>query len=583
MTKRDKFDQVVESFGKMVSNLQQTTLDEVLHSVRYNFDYYCIHARLNYYSNSRNPRVIQARFKNQKLTTLRTNPHDPYYARPGEFLTLFKKEIPDTYYDDVSSYYARLKPRHVLTAPLQNQSRSSRGRHGSQGSDILRSSRARDITHTGNGSGSNSRDRRRRSSETSYSSHSRRRRSLAGPDCYDAGYDKGYVSYESPRCTLDDKSSVSKGGSCPVHLTPHISYKDFKISRNGQVLLEDCSPLRPSMSKRMHHRPQSSSKSNKKHSTPVYSMRRVSDTSRRIGSSSERRKHDHENQIRSVLEHGSKPASHERKEQHRHTVEIVAMLEEIRRISSGKSGSEMKLPPSGPELKKTRKIKRRLVKRVNESQGAQLRSDHSFVTADVSSNLIDMTSIKDNKLEESKESRIQRSRPNSSRSLEPPSLPYRPLSQPLSRKVLSSNVGADGRNSHISARKNLIDNRESVVYSDSGVKKSLRFEELERVPYSRPNTGHHFRTASLRNLSKDPRCHWKGVSPKFRQITTSDIALTAARLSTGSDRMTSSRQERPRLHANKKSDDAFAESFREARAQVTPLVTLSILDSYYDE
>lgn len=51
-------------------------------------DYCLIELRRKYYSNSRNPRVIHTKLKDQRLTTLRTCPHDKYFVKPGEYLTI---------------------------------------------------------------------------------------------------------------------------------------------------------------------------------------------------------------------------------------------------------------------------------------------------------------------------------------------------------------------------------------------------------------------------------------------------------------------------------------------------------------
>ncbi|GEQ68472.1 hypothetical protein JCM33374_g2140 [Metschnikowia sp. JCM 33374] len=73
---------------RTVASLNLETLETAYHNVRYKLDYHLIHARLKYYSNSKNPRVIHTKLNNQRLITLRTNPHDPYLVKPGEFLTL---------------------------------------------------------------------------------------------------------------------------------------------------------------------------------------------------------------------------------------------------------------------------------------------------------------------------------------------------------------------------------------------------------------------------------------------------------------------------------------------------------------
>lgn len=55
---------------------------------RYKFNYYLIDIRRKYYSNSRNPRVIHAKLKDQILISLRTCPNDKYLTKPDEYLTL---------------------------------------------------------------------------------------------------------------------------------------------------------------------------------------------------------------------------------------------------------------------------------------------------------------------------------------------------------------------------------------------------------------------------------------------------------------------------------------------------------------
>lgn len=63
-------------------------IHNVYRTCRYKLDYYLIEFRRKYYSNSRNPRVIQAKLKDQIILSLRTCPHDKYLVKQDEYLTL---------------------------------------------------------------------------------------------------------------------------------------------------------------------------------------------------------------------------------------------------------------------------------------------------------------------------------------------------------------------------------------------------------------------------------------------------------------------------------------------------------------
>lgn len=84
----ERKESIVGNIVRAVASINLETLEAAYHNVRYKVDYHMIHARLKYYSNSKNPRVIHTKLNNQRLITLRTNPHDPYFVKPGEFLTL---------------------------------------------------------------------------------------------------------------------------------------------------------------------------------------------------------------------------------------------------------------------------------------------------------------------------------------------------------------------------------------------------------------------------------------------------------------------------------------------------------------
>lgn len=60
----------------------------IFHRCRYKIDYYSIELRRKYYSNSRSPRVIHTKLKDQVLVTLRTCPQDKYFPKANEYLTL---------------------------------------------------------------------------------------------------------------------------------------------------------------------------------------------------------------------------------------------------------------------------------------------------------------------------------------------------------------------------------------------------------------------------------------------------------------------------------------------------------------
>lgn len=69
------------------------SLQYTFHDLRYKVEYYRTRYKQRYYSNDRNPRVIQTKLKNQRLLSLRTQPHDKYFIKPGEFLALVPKKL----------------------------------------------------------------------------------------------------------------------------------------------------------------------------------------------------------------------------------------------------------------------------------------------------------------------------------------------------------------------------------------------------------------------------------------------------------------------------------------------------------
>lgn len=69
------------------------SIQHKFHEIRYKVDYMKTRYRQRYYSNERNPRVIQTKLLNQRLLSLRTHPHDKYFIKPGEFLALVPKKL----------------------------------------------------------------------------------------------------------------------------------------------------------------------------------------------------------------------------------------------------------------------------------------------------------------------------------------------------------------------------------------------------------------------------------------------------------------------------------------------------------
>lgn len=59
--------------------------------LRYKVDYLVIDYKQRYYSNHRDPRIVQGKLGESPFISLRTFPHDKYLARIGEFLTLTRR------------------------------------------------------------------------------------------------------------------------------------------------------------------------------------------------------------------------------------------------------------------------------------------------------------------------------------------------------------------------------------------------------------------------------------------------------------------------------------------------------------
>ena len=115
----EKRESLIGSIVRAVASINLETIETAYHDIRYKIDYHLIHARLKYYSNSKNPRVIHTKLNNQTLITLRTNPHDLYLVRPGEFLTMGSEETGynNETLDGVLQYYYHPEGLDVESCP----------------------------------------------------------------------------------------------------------------------------------------------------------------------------------------------------------------------------------------------------------------------------------------------------------------------------------------------------------------------------------------------------------------------------------------------------------------------------------
>lgn len=568
MTKREKIDSMFESVGKMVSNLQQTTLDEVIHSVRYNFDYYLIHARLNYYSNSKNPRVIHTRFQNEKLTTLRTNPHDPFFVKPGEFLTLAKREPDPDIFDDLLSYYQQGRYRKTRTAPVAPQLRDSYCPEYEE-LDLRKSRRSE---HSGGDYLPKSRPKRH---EINVVQSARGHR----------GNSRGHRSSQAVRYGSHGHSRDS--GFCPIHLIPHPSVRDSALaermlssSRFDQSGVTLCPHQTAIPRRKLRERPRSNSHTQRYDMGSMSSAISGRDSSRHRDHSSRRDQRYPDSHAENDFT--SRKVSKESKDKRR-VSGLVAFLNSGKTYFDRENGG-VDQRTEHAERKKTRKIKRRLVRRVRStgSGGGHSRGrDESFLNPDASSNLIDISSYYEKPMEEKRSSShghvsladLQKTinsqillRPKSScNAREVQTKENRPVAVYSTGKVFRPNLKS----------------RQMTADKSLGHKKRSRFRELEVSESRRPSSSRTFKGRSLRRHANDSRCLCsKCDDTKVWQVVLSDISLSAARQSTGSDGAPTDLTRRPTLR--KMERDVFAENLRQGRARFHSLPTMMFLDSMDD-
>lgn len=94
-------EKLVELLERASHNLNLEFLGNLVHNMRYKVDYHLINARVKYYSNSKNPRVIHTKLNNTHLVSLRTHPNQKYVVRTGDFLHLG----PEDTINDILQYY----------------------------------------------------------------------------------------------------------------------------------------------------------------------------------------------------------------------------------------------------------------------------------------------------------------------------------------------------------------------------------------------------------------------------------------------------------------------------------------------
>lgn len=565
MVNREKIDTVLASMGKMVSNLQQTSLDEFVHSVKYNFDYYRIHARLNYYSNSRNPRVIHTKLKNQKLTSLRTNPHDPFFVRPGEFLTLAKKEPEDNDFDEILEYYNNARPRGVHTAPTGSRQLDGELRE----------------LHTK----SNNSDRlfgsRRIGSE--FRQAGLKDRSLGVRFAQD--YHQEEEQHKSP-ASRRRQSSTGKSTYCPVHLVPHPMELDVDFTRRMHV--RSTGSLSPvNMCEHQRQRPEKRALKTFNTFKPVEKEFVIASTFIEANGGSSQRTGNgysgmpqHQENIRQErsrnLANGIQV--HEKKRIHSHATEIAAFV-------NGQSDS--KLAMLEPEAQVTRKIRRKLVrkpKKYIETRQERPKSDGSIAHADASSNLIELSSHHEEQTSMNPKRKYCDSLYSAMKQSLNSQVSLRPKSGHGSRRSLMSG-SREGKRTASSGAKPSSHSRSQgglskLDYDHSGLNSSQqRLSHRNGEGRRRPSSTRNFRASSLRAHQKDSQCHCSTCDEtKVWQLVLSDISLLAARLSTGSD---GGQRERSRS-SQKRKRDVFEENLRQGMAHYHSLPTMLFLDSMDD-
>ncbi|RKP32731.1 hypothetical protein METBISCDRAFT_20999 [Metschnikowia bicuspidata] len=549
----DKVEEILENLSRYITRLQQATVEDVFHSIKYKVDYYLIHARINYYSNSKNPRVIQNRFQDQIITTLRTTPHDPYLIKPGEFLTLAKKEQDDECLDDILSYYSHdklQKIRHLRLA--KGLSLPRRPLNDSLTDDLPKDSED-DVCA----------EKFRNVKEMHGIADKRIR--LASPGLHLAPSRRS-VLLETP--TMSCSLGHRKGGYCPVHLVPHPLMRDLTLARQlaqgsklGQSLVQSCGTQINNQRKFLegkpgYHKDHGALIGRLPSANDAYTHARSRGSCVKFDSSSPKFVHSHENE---------RPLT---------TPNVLSDL----------SAAERK--DAETPRRKTKKIRRKLVKR-NSFVGSKVSrgptSIEAPLAAEETSNILDLYLQHElEHTERRKWSRHERFDPPELQDLTAPTTPPFPLhpQHPLRHLRLKSrphltSASVDKPNYESRMLKARCASQQERSHS-RGTFKSLRFRDGLR------NSNRRFQSTSLRGSSNEIKCRCaKCEDTKVWQTVLSDISLSAARVSTATNNDLLVSRPPPVRCKERNMIDEHSKNGRYQNANLASMLYLLCMDDYY--
>lgn len=549
----DKVQEIYESLSRYITRLQHATVEDVFHSIKYKVDYYLIHARINYYSNSKNPRVIQNRFLDQIITTLRTNPHDPYLIKPGEFLTLAKKEQDDEYLDEIFSYYSHDKLQKVRNLRLaKGLSLTRRPPNDSLTDDLPKDSEDDAGTE------------KFRNVKEMHGIVDKRIR-LAPPGLQLAPCRRS-VLMATPTNVCSRQHS--KGGYCPVHLVPHPLMRDLSLARQlaqgsklGQSLVQSCGTQINNQRKFLegksgYHRDHGAQIGRLPSANDVYTHARSRGSCVKFDSTSPKFVHSHE------------------KERPLTTPNVLSQL----------SAAERK--DAETPRRKTKKIRRKLVKR-NGFLGSKVSRGSTNIdapsAAEETSNILDLYLQHElEHAERRKWSRHERFDPPKLQELtSPPTPPVPPHSQyPLRHLQLKSrphltSASVNKPNHESRMLKARCASQQDLAHS-RGTFKSLRFRDGQR------NSNRLFLPHSLRGSPNETQCRCaKCKDTKVWRTVLSDISLSAARMSAATDTESMVSHTAPVRCKEKNMIDEHSKNGRFQNANLASVLYLLCMDDYY--
>lgn len=570
---------MVESVNKFASLLQYSSWDDMIHHARYKMDYYMIHARLNYYSNSKNPRVIHTRFQNQKLTSLRTNPHDPYFIRPGEFLTLAKKHPdPEHEFDELLSCYNQRRIEKYRDNVSDLGSQFKRRRPVSEGT-MSKPPELPKRENSGFASEAATKEIRYNypvsiAPLAVRSQHSPRSR--------------GTVRFSSPVRECSESHTHRPSGYCPIHLVPHPLMRDLALSRHlalgseaGKNLIQSCEshsrlPLNPS--------------TNEKNVSDVLENFQNHAKNESLTPKMERTRSDNEIDSVQDLKRSEKPRQVSQQSQnshHSHISELSLMIANTVTAAAEHIGiSKMK---EERQVVKTKKIKRRLVKRPNSAGSKRMmrpRSDGSIATGEVTSHLLDLYSAHGNSKEEQhqrekiEKTSLRAYSLQSTHFFNHPKLEWSPSKVPIlvTRAIANNSRTYPHSEGSLKCENTKIPKEGRYEFSQ----KTLRSRDFGEYSLRRPLSTRVFKPGSSRTHSKDSRCRCSTCDDtKVWQVVMSDISLSAARFSTGSDGVSIS-QRRPLMQIQQISSKENLKKDHQRLKGLTTMLFLNSMDGWYE-